>query len=178
MLKAISDIYIGVLRLFGIVIGDNVLIWPYIYVAKGFANGKKGRIIINRNCELSRGVILRAYGGEITIGANTFLGEYVIIYGHGNVEIGENSLIAMHTCILSSNHIVPDKKTLIRSQKDMLAGIKIGNDVWIGAGVKILAGVVIGNGCVIGAGAVVTKDLPDYAVAIGVPAKIINYRND
>lgn len=54
--------------------------------------------------------------------------------------------------------------------------IVIGNDVWIGVGVLILPSVKIGNGAIIGAGAVVTKDVPDYAIVAGVPAKIIKYR--
>lgn len=52
----------------------------------------------------------------------------------------------------------------------------IGNDVWTGRNVTIMAGVKIGNGAIIGAGAVVTKDVPDYAIVAGVPAKIIKYR--
>lgn len=55
---------------------------------------------------------------------------------------------------------------------------KIGNDVWIGQNAVIMAGVNIGDGAVIGAGAVVTKDIPDYAIAVGVPAKVIKYRYD
>lgn len=54
--------------------------------------------------------------------------------------------------------------------------ISIGNDVWIGANVIILPGVTIGDGAVIGAGSIVTKDIPDYAIAVGVPAKPIRYR--
>lgn len=84
----------------------------------------------------------------------------------------------MHTCIVSSNHTVPIKGTLTRSQPDILLPVKIGNDVWIGAGAKILGGVTIGDGCVIGAGAVVTKTLPPFAIATGVPAQITGYRND
>ena len=52
----------------------------------------------------------------------------------------------------------------------------IGNDVWIGANVVILPGVTIGNGVIIAAGAVVSKDVPDYAIVGGVPAKVIKYR--
>lgn len=55
--------------------------------------------------------------------------------------------------------------------------VDIGNDVWIGARVIIMPGVKIGNGVVIGAGAVVTKDIPDFAVVGGVPAKILKFRN-
>jgi len=59
---------------------------------------------------------------------------------------------------------------------DEFAQIKIGNDVWIGARALILGGITIGDGAIIGAGAVVTKDVPDYAVVGGVPAKIMRYR--
>ena len=52
----------------------------------------------------------------------------------------------------------------------------IGNDVWTGRNVTIMSGVKIGNGAIIGSGAVVTKDIPDYAIAVGVPAKVIKYR--
>ena len=152
--------------------------WPLISLSRGFFNQKKGIINIGDFCELSRGVILKAYGGSIRINKNTFLGEYVCIYGHGGVYIGENTLIAMHTCIMSANHTIPVKNIDIRSQPDIMLPVKIGNDVWIGAGVKILGGVTIGDGCVVGAGAVVSTDLPPYSVSVGVPAKVIRYRND
>jgi acetyltransferase-like isoleucine patch superfamily enzyme len=178
MAKLISSLYILFFRLRGIRISKPSVIKPTVFLSLGFLNGKKGAIDIAPQCELSRGVIIKAYGGHINIDSNTFLGEYVCIYGHGGVEIGKNTLIAMHTCIVSSNHTVPNKKTLIRSQGDILLPVKIGSDVWIGADVKILGGVTIGDGCVVGAGSIVTKSLPPYAIAMGVPAKITRYRND
>ena len=54
----------------------------------------------------------------------------------------------------------------------------IGADVWIGEGAKIIAGVSVGEGAVIGAGAIVTKDVPPYAIAVGVPSKVIRQRFD
>ncbi len=58
-----------------------------------------------------------------------------------------------------------------------ISEVVIGNDVWIGMRVIIMPGVKVGDGAVIGAGAVVTKDVPDFAIVGGVPAKIIRYRN-
>jgi acetyltransferase-like isoleucine patch superfamily enzyme len=177
MLRIISLFHVSILRIWGITIQNDVTIRRYSFINKGFANGKKGRIIIKQQCELSQGIVLKAYGGEIKIGKNTFLGEYVTIYGHGGVEIGENTLIAMHSCIISSNHTITNRDTLIRSQPDILLPVKIGNDVWIGAGVKILGGVTVSDGCIIGAGAVVSKSLPPYSIAVGVPAQITGYRH-
>lgn len=56
--------------------------------------------------------------------------------------------------------------------------VSVGNDVWIGQSVELMSGIRIGDGAVIGAGAVVTKDVPPYAIVVGVPAKIIRYRFD
>ncbi|RZJ88340.1 MAG: acyltransferase [Chryseobacterium sp.] len=176
MIKLLMTLYKGIVRYYGIGIGENVHISPFPILSPGYFQGKKGNIMIGTDCMLSKGVVIKAYGGSVDIKQNTFLGEYVCIYGHGGVEIGSNTLIAMHTCIVSSNHTIPNRNTLIRSQGDILLPVKIGNDVWIGAGAKILGGVEIGDGCVVGAGAVVTKSLPPYAIAVGVPAKIVDYR--
>ena len=61
-------------------------------------------------------------------------------------------------------------------QGSRIPKVSIGNDVWIGMRVIIMPGVKVGNGVVIGAGAVVTKDVPDYAIVGGVPAMIIKFR--
>ncbi|WP_316759876.1 acyltransferase [Pedobacter aquatilis] len=172
----LSNIYKIIFRILGVKIAEHVKIGLNVFFSRGF-NFKKGEISIGSTCEISYGTVLKAYGGRIFISDSTFLGEYVIIYGHGGVTIGNNTLIAMHTCIVSSNHAMPSKGTLIRSQGDILLPVSIGSDVWIGAGCKILGGVNIGDGCIIGAGSVVTKDLPAYSIAVGIPAKIIKYRN-
>lgn len=175
--KILNKLTLHLQRKKDVEIGINTKISADALLQPGIANRNNGSIVIHNNCELSRGVIIKAYGGSVTINQNTFLGEYVVIYGHGGVEIGQNTLIAMHTCIVSANHTIPDKDTLIRSQPDILLPVKIGDDVWIGAGVKILGGVTIGDGCVVGAGTVVTQSLPPYAKAVGVPAKIVGYRS-
>lgn len=137
---------------------------------------ENGQVEAGPECEFSFGVHLRPWGGHIRLGRRVFLGPHVTIYGHGGVEIGDNSLIAMHCCILSSNHTIPARSKVIRNEPDLLLPTRIGNDVWLGAGVKVLGGVTIGDGCVVGAGAVVTSDLPAYSIARGVPARVVGER--
>lgn len=137
-----------------------------------------GGIAIGNECSLETGVVLETYGGLIDLGPRVFLGPYTVIYGHGGVSIGEDTLIAMHCRILSSNHTVPPLGTTIRSQPDIFLPTKIGRDVWLGAGVTVLGGVTIGDGCVVGAGAVVTKDLPAGTIATGIPAAVTGRRSD
>lgn len=79
--------------------------------------------------------------------------------------------------ILTHTHNIERADIPMRFQGFRVAKVTIGNDVWIGMRSIIMPGVKIGNGVVIGAGAVVTKDIPDYAVVGGVPAKIIRFRN-
>jgi acetyltransferase-like isoleucine patch superfamily enzyme len=143
---------------------------------RGIAGGLPGAITSGPDCEYAQGVVLHAYGGQIRLGENVHLGPYTVIYGHGGVEIGDHTLVAMHCCILSSNHTVPPPGTLIRSQPDILLPTRIGRDVWLGAGVTVLGGVTIGDGCVVGAGAVVTADLPPHSIALGVPARVVRTR--
>ena len=147
-----------------------------VRLSRGFAAGRKGSIRLGRRAELGDGVIIDAWGGSVAMAAEVFVGPYAVIYGHGGVEIGNQTLISMHCRILSSNHAMPELAIPIRSQPDVLRPTRIGRDVWLGAGVTVLAGVDIGDGCVVGAGAVVTRDLPAGSVAVGVPARVVGRR--
>lgn len=114
--------------------------------------------------------------GKIKIGCHTEIGLNCVIYSSEYVEIGNNSLLAANCYIIDSNHGIA-KDEIIRNQKAIVKGpVIIGEDVWLGAGVKVLSGVQIGKGAVIGAGAVVNSHIPEYAIAVGVPAKVIGYR--
>ena len=167
----------------GAELGQNVRLGPDVDFNLGGSyrntlrpTGAKGRIRIGDQGWIEKGTVLWAFDGSIRTGTNVFLGPYVTIYGHGGVEIGDQTLVSMHATILSSNHTVPGREKEIRAQPDILLPTKIGRDVWIGAHAVILGGVTIGDGCVIGAGSVVTKDLPAYSIAVGVPANVVRSR--
>lgn len=119
------------------------------------------------------------WGGEISLGHNVAIGKDTIIYAHegGGVTIGNNVAIAAQCYIIDSDHGI-QSGMLIAEQPMESRKIIIEDDVLVSAGCKILKGVTLHEGCVIGAGAVVNKDIPSNAIAVGVPAKIIGYRKE
>jgi acetyltransferase-like isoleucine patch superfamily enzyme len=114
--------------------------------------------------------------GRLVIGRDAVIAESVLISAGELIEIGDYALIGPRSMIVDTGHHYKDGTRLIRDQGLATAPIHIGSDVWMGGHVKVLAGVTIGRGAVIGAGSVVTRDVPPYAVAVGVPAKVIAYR--
>ncbi|WP_303014628.1 DapH/DapD/GlmU-related protein [uncultured Bacteroides sp.] len=139
--------------------------------------GSVGRGILEKcgkNVNIEKGANFGT-GGGISIGNNSGLGINCKV--RGPLEIGNNVMMGPDVMILTSNH-KHDRLDVPMNQQGFLAPQKvmIGNDVWIGARVMILPGVRIGDGVIIGAGAIVTKDVPDYAIVGGVPAKILKYR--
>jgi len=136
-----------------------------------------------------------AVGARTTI-AESVMGDYSYVVNDASIiyaEIGKFCSIAAHTRINPGNH--PMERVALhhfsyRSKGYKLAdeddeaffdwrrshAVTLGNDVWIGHGAVILPGVTIGTGAAIGAGAVVSRDVPPFAVAVGVPAKVIRYR--
>lgn len=108
---------------------------------------------------------------NIYIGKDVVINSFVHIWGNGGVSIGDRVMIASHVSITSLTH---DYNSVNKRYEPALKGkIVISEDVWIGSHAVILPNVYIGKGAVIGAGAVVTKDVPDYTIVAGVPAKPI-----
>jgi acetyltransferase-like isoleucine patch superfamily enzyme len=133
-------------------------------------------IAIGDDSYLSSHCILNTFNGWISLGSNCTVNSYAILYGHGGLEIGSDVRIAPQVMIMPMNHISKDPHVSIRKQGIRAQGIKIEDDVWLGAGSIVLDGVTIGRGSVIGAGAVVTRDIPTYSIAVGVPARVIKRR--
>ena len=160
----------------GLYLDRSCYVGPGVSVGPDMIQRLRGEIEVEKECQINQGVELNPWGGKIKLGRRVWLGPYTVIYGHGGVEIGGQTLVSMHATILSSNHTVPGREKEIRAQPDILLPTKIGRDCWIGAHAVVLGGVTIGDGCVIGAGSVVAKNLPPFSIAVGVPAKKLRSR--
>ncbi|XGV94899.1 MAG: acyltransferase [Leptolyngbya sp. BL-A-14] len=155
-------------------LGDRVRLRDNVHLSGA---GEAARIVLKHGVTLDRGSDLRALeDGYIEINDNVYLGPYSCVAGPGHIYIGKNCLIASHTGIFANNHIFDDASRAIAEQGVTAKGIVIEDDCWLGDGVKVLDGVTIGRGSVIGAGSVVTKSIPPFSVAVGVPAKVIKKR--
>lgn len=133
--------------------------------AKMFIVAGKG-INIQKNATFSAGLKI---GNNSGIGMNCVIGK--------GTTIGDNVMMGPDVIIYTNSHsFARTDVPMIKQGYTEHKPVYIGNDVWIGSRVTIMPGVTVGNSVIIGTGAVVTKDIPDYAVAGGVPAKIIRMR--
>jgi acetyltransferase-like isoleucine patch superfamily enzyme len=132
----------------------------------------EGRTLINEGCYFN------AQGGGITVGDFTAFNNGVHINAScgGHIRIGSHCPIGPGVVMRTANHRFSNADEFIQNQGHEAADITIEDDCWLGANVIVLGGVKIGRGAVVGAGAVVSKDVPEMAVVVGVPARVINYR--
>jgi acetyltransferase-like isoleucine patch superfamily enzyme len=136
-------------------------------------------ISLGENANLGRNAFFTAEGGAIHVGANTAFNQNVHINASvgGTISIGEGCLFGPNVVLRTANHCFTEAGVPIREQGHVVRDIRIGNDVWLGANVVVVGGAEIGDGAVVGAGAVVTKSIPAYAIAVGVPARMIRLRD-
>lgn len=160
------------LRLKGVHFGEGLSLEGPVDVGVGH------KIQIGRRVKLGKHIYLGTWlSGELVVGDDTYIGRNSIILVYQSVTIGSDCLIAPGCHITDVNHGTAPGE-LIRKQPLQVRPIRIGKDVWIGAGCSILPGVTIGDGAVIGARSVVTHDVPPWAIVAGAPAKIIRYRTE
>ncbi|NET72264.1 MAG: acyltransferase [Sphaerospermopsis sp. SIO1G2] len=137
-------------------------------------------IEIAESCALDQGVVLLCSGEPLThnkicIGSHTYINRNTFLDATESIIIGKECAIGPGCYITDHDHGI-DLNFSPLAQPMVSKSTKIGNRVWIGANVTILKGVNIGNNAVVGAGSVVTKDIPEKAIAVGVPAKVIKKR--
>jgi acetyltransferase-like isoleucine patch superfamily enzyme len=137
-------------------IGEDTKVWQYVVVLK---NAK-----IGKNCNICAHTLIE---GDVIIGDNVTVKSGVYIWDGTRIEddvfLGPNATL--------TNDLMPRSK----EYPDSFSGITLKKGSSIGANATILPGITVGEKAMVGAGAVVTKDVPDYAVVIGNPAKVIRY---
>lgn len=153
------------------------------------------RLSVGRNVELAcprnirlgdeiylvDGAVLRACGNaRLTIGHRFSANgnARIIADNGGEIVIGSSVMIGPNVVIRASNHGTAQIDLPMWDQGHAAGRIVIGDDVWIGANAVVVSNVTIGSHVVIAAGAVVTRDVPDFAIAAGVPARVIADRRD
>ncbi|WP_129337907.1 acyltransferase [Cellulomonas endophytica] len=155
---------LAALRARGFVLGEGVVVSTLAAVDPAtFALGDRSYVAAHAHVT-----------GDVRIGADSSVNVGTAV--RGTVTIGDAVRIGAHSSLLGFDHGYADVTTEIFRQPHTSAGITVGDDVWIGAHVLVLDGVRIGDHAIVGAGAVVTKDVPDWAVAVGNPARVVRDR--
>ena len=138
--------------------------------------------LINTNIKLGKNVtiypdVIFHGDGPIVIGDHVTIGNGTVIYAskNGGVTIGSDTMIGAYSYIIDTDHGTAAGK-LIGEQPNSVAPVEIGEDVWLAANVTVLKGSKIGSGAVIGAKALVKGEIPENAIAVGCPAKVMKYR--
>lgn len=135
------------------------------------------------NIEIGAGVyvghntILKGYyKNRLVIGSGTWIGQQCFFHSAGGITIGQNVGIGPGVKIITSVHAEEGRERPILHSRIEFAPVSIEDDADLGVGAILLPGVTVGRGAQVGAGAVVTRDLPPYAVATGVPARVLRLR--
>lgn len=140
-------------------------------------------IVFGSEVSIGAGTAIRPssyYGGEVgeglRVGDRSSFATGCFIGCSGSIVIGNDVMLGPGVRVFSENHVFADSDTTIKSQGVERGAVVIGDDCWIGSGVTITSGVTIGRGVVVGSGSVVTRDIPDFSIAAGSPAKVIRSR--
>jgi acetyltransferase-like isoleucine patch superfamily enzyme len=156
---------------------------------RSIAGAVLNRLATGKNVSIGSG--FRAGSGSrinslhgLRVGENFSLGPGSLVEVDG--EIGDYVLIARGVQVVGRlDHAIDavgvpivESEWIGDREKSELDAVKIGNDVWLGAGVVVLGGTRIGEGAIVGGGAVVASDVPPYAIAVGNPARVVGYRFD
>jgi acetyltransferase-like isoleucine patch superfamily enzyme len=121
--------------------------------------------------------VLSCKNGDILIGDNTNIAMNCFVQSAAEVSIGKNVLFAAYCYVIGGGDHRTDRTDIpIIAQGQVVRGITIEDNCWIGAGVKVLDGITIGRDSIIGSGAVVNSDISEFSIAAGLPARILKAR--
>lgn len=165
------------------IVGDKVTL---TLSARCDNDGARENVRIGNHC-LIGAFLLARFGGKITIGNNTYVGGNTFIYCKEAVEIGNEVIISNNVYIMDNNNhpTAPAVRKQMSLANDYIgdelwswkyadsAKVTIGDNVWIGRDVRIMKGVTIGKGSIVALGSIVTRDVPEYSVVAGNPARVV-----
>lgn len=137
-----------------------------------------GRLEVGAWVHIGDGNSIRCHEGSLRIGDKVVMGKDNTVNCYLDVEIGASTLIADWVYVADFDHVIADVHVPIKDQGIVKTPVRIGPDCWLGVKVSILRGTRIGRGCVLGAHAVVRGDIPDHAIAVGAPARVVRSRID
>lgn len=155
-------------------LGDHVLIDDLAVLD---AKGETSRIDIGDDVLIGRGCILSCTDASITIGAYVSIGPFSHFASKSTIRIGSHVGIGSDVQVIAGGYDAPDPAQPVITQERVSRGITIEDAVWIGVGARILDGVTVGRNSIIAAGAVVTKDVPPFAVFMGNPGRVVQSRD-
>jgi acetyltransferase-like isoleucine patch superfamily enzyme len=135
-----------------------------------------GRLVLGRWVHIGSGNSIRCHEGTLRIGDKCVFGKDNTVNCYLDIEFGAATIVADWVYVCDFDHVFDDVTVPIKDQGIVKSPVRVGPDVWLGTKVTLVRGVTVGQGCVVAANAVVTRDLPPYAVAVGVPARVVRDR--
>jgi acetyltransferase-like isoleucine patch superfamily enzyme len=162
--------------------GDHsVICFPYDTIVNEYAITIGASTVVGRDVGLSAGIVPGHPGlapDVVRIGDRCLIGRGSSIVGHGSIVIEDDVWTGQHVHITDMNHGYRSFDMPISQQGSPVRPVRVGAGSWLGHGVVVLPGVTIGRHVVVGAGSVVTRDLPDNCVAVGVPARVVKRHDE
>jgi acetyltransferase-like isoleucine patch superfamily enzyme len=158
-----------------IFLGDRTAIDDECLLSAGSSDEEA--VFIEDDVIIARSSVLQTKHGSVKIGKKTNISPHLVLSAVNEIRIGKSVMIGGH-CYIGGGFYHAERTDIPMMEQGVYSRgpLIIEDDVWLGAGVIVLDGVHIGRGCIVGAGAVVTEDLPDYSIAVGVPARVIRSR--
>jgi acetyltransferase-like isoleucine patch superfamily enzyme len=138
--------------------------------------GRSATLALGRWSWVGQGTKIRVHEGRVSIGAKSVLGQECTISAYQRIDIGRECIVADRVMLIDFDHGAVEVERPVRLQGIYKRDVRVGHNAWIGYGACILRGVSIGDNCIVGTSAVVTASLPDNAVAVGIPARVIRMR--
>jgi acetyltransferase-like isoleucine patch superfamily enzyme len=141
------------------------------------AKGTDNRgILIGNGVFIGRNTILSCKNGDIDIDEGANIGFNCEIFSASRVHVGRNVLMAAYTYLVGGDHLFDRTDIPVLQQGRTARGIDVGDGVWLGAHVVVTDGSTAGRDAIIGAGAVVVGEIPEFAIATGIPARVTRDR--